>query len=60
MTEKLGIEIEDDVWIGGNAVICPGVKIKRGSVIAAGSVVTKDTEEFGLYCGNPAKRKKDL
>ena len=35
------IHVEDDCWIGGNAVICPGVRIGRGSTVGAGSVVTK-------------------
>ena len=39
---KLGIHIEDDVWIGANSVVLPGVHIGRGAVIGAGSVVTKD------------------
>ena len=47
--------IEDDVWIGRNALIMPGVRIKKGSIIAAGSVVTKDVEEFSIMGGVPAK-----
>lgn len=46
--------IEDNVLIGSNATILP-VRIKSGSVIGAGSVVTKDLEVKGIYAGNPAK-----
>ena len=51
----IGVEIEDDVWIGGNAVICPGVRIGRGSVIGAGSVVTRDVPEMSFAAGNPCR-----
>lgn len=47
--------IENDVWIGARAIILPGVKIGTGSVIGAGSVVTKDVEAFSIVGGNPAK-----
>jgi chloramphenicol O-acetyltransferase type B len=47
--------IEDDVWIGYGAIIMSGVKIRRGSIIAAGSVVTKDVEPYSIVGGNPAK-----
>ena len=47
--------IEDEVIIGSNATIMP-VKIARGVIIGAGSVVTKDILEPGKYAGNPAKR----
>ena len=49
------IIIEDDVWIGGNATILPGVKIGKGAIIGAGSVVTKDIPEMTIAAGNPAK-----
>ncbi len=47
--------IEDGVWIGAKAVICPGVKLKNHSVISAGSVITHDTEPYTIYQGIPAK-----
>lgn len=50
------IEIENDVWIGFGAIILSGVKIGTGSIIAAGSVVTKDVEPYSIYAGNPAKK----
>jgi acetyltransferase-like isoleucine patch superfamily enzyme len=52
--DKGGV-IEDDVWIGSNAIILHGVTIKRGSVIGAGSVVTKSTEPYSISVGNPAR-----
>jgi len=47
--------IEDDVWIGSNAVITGGVKIGKGSIISAGSVVTKSVEPYTIVGGIPAK-----
>ena len=49
------ITIGNDVWIGGNATICPGVIIGNGVVIGAGSVVTKDIPDNCFAAGNPAK-----
>ncbi|CAG7786545.1 unnamed protein product, partial [Allacma fusca] len=54
------ITIGDDVWIGGMAVICPGVKIGNGVVVGAGSVVTKDVPDYVVVAGNPAKIIKHL
>jgi maltose O-acetyltransferase len=50
----------DDCWIGGSAVICPGVTIGTGCVIGAGSVVTKDVPAYSLAVGNPARVIKSL
>ncbi len=47
--------IEDDVWIGTRVIIMPGKKIKKGCIIGAGAVLTKDTDENGVYAGVPAK-----
>jgi maltose O-acetyltransferase len=47
------VEIESDVWIGGGAIICPGVRIGSGSVVGAGSVVTRDIPDAVLGVGNP-------
>jgi len=53
------IVIEDNVWIGANCIILPGVSIAKGSVIAAGSVVTKDIAPYVVAGGTPAKVIKD-
>jgi acetyltransferase-like isoleucine patch superfamily enzyme len=53
------IIIEDDVWIGLGSIILSGLTIKTGSIIAAGSVVTKDIEPYSIYAGNPAKKIRD-
>ncbi len=50
--------IDDDVWIGHGAIVVAGVRIGRGSVIAAGSVVVKDVEPYTIVGGNPAKLLK--
>lgn len=47
--------IEDCVWIGANSIILPGVTIGKGSVIGAGSVVTKNIPPMSIAAGNPAK-----
>ncbi|MFV0501622.1 MAG: acyltransferase [Bacteroidales bacterium] len=47
--------IEDDVWIGGNSIIIQGIKIGEHSLVAAGSVVTKDVEPYTIVAGNPAR-----
>ena len=49
------ITIGDDVWVGGSAVICPGVTIGSRSVIGAGSVVIKDIPADVFAAGNPCK-----
>lgn len=48
------VVIEDGVWVGAKAVICPGVTLKTHSVITAGSVATGDAEPYTIYQGNPA------
>ena len=54
------VTIEDDVWIGANAVILPGVKIGEHCVVAAGAVVTKDVPPHSLVAGVPAKVIKNI
>ena len=54
-TSKGNIIIEDDVWIGMYTLILSGVTIGKGSIIGAGSIVTKDIEPFSIVAGNPAK-----
>jgi acetyltransferase-like isoleucine patch superfamily enzyme len=48
--------IGNDVWIGAHAVVLPGVRIATGTVVAAGAVVTHDTEEYSIVAGTPARR----
>ena len=54
------VVIEDDIWIGANAVILPGVTIGHHCVVAAGAVVTKDVPDNTLVGGVPAKVIKPL
>lgn len=51
----ISVTIGDNVWIGGNTVICPGVHIGSNTVIGAGSVVTRDIPEWCIAAGNPCK-----
>lgn len=51
--------IEDDVWLGLRVIVMPGVTIRKGCIVAAGAVLTKDTEPYGVYAGVPAKRIKN-
>ena len=50
------VEVGDDVWIGFGAILLSGVKVESGCIIAAGSVITKDTEAYSIYAGVPAKK----
>ncbi|WP_270668049.1 CatB-related O-acetyltransferase [Aeromonas sp. QDB12] len=54
-TTKGKITIHDDVWIGFNSMILSGVTIERGSVVAAGAVVTKSFPAYSVIGGNPAR-----
>lgn len=54
------IHIGDNVWIGGNTVVNPGVKIGKNSVIGSGSVVTKDIPENVVAVGNPCRVLKSI
>lgn len=49
------VNINHGAWIGSNSIILPGVDIGEFSVVGAGSVVTKKTEPYGVYAGNPAR-----
>ena len=51
--------IEDDVWVGYGSTIISGIKIGTGSIIATGSLVTKDVEPYSIYGGVPAVKLKD-
>ena len=56
----LPIEIGDNVWIGGNTVINPGVKIGSNTMIGSGSVVTKDIPENVVAAGNPCRVLREI
>lgn len=53
--ENKAIEIGNDVWVGTNAIILPGVKINDGAIVAAGAVVTKDVPPYAVVGGVPAR-----
>ena len=54
------VSIGNNVWIGYNAVILPGVSIGEGAVIAAGAIVTKDVPSHEIWGGNPAGRIRSV
>lgn len=51
--------IESDCWLAYNTVILPGVTVRKGCVIGACAVVTKETEPYGVYAGIPARKIKE-
>jgi acetyltransferase-like isoleucine patch superfamily enzyme len=53
--ERSKVTIEDDVWIGAGAIILPGVRLSRGTVVAAGAVVTRTTDAYAIVGGVPAR-----
>jgi acetyltransferase-like isoleucine patch superfamily enzyme/glycosyltransferase involved in cell wall biosynthesis len=53
------VVIGDNAWIGARALICPGVKIGEGAVVAAGAVVTRDVPDYTIVGGNPARPIKE-
>ena len=53
------ITLEDGVWIGASAIVCPGVTAKSHSVLTVGSIATKDLEAYSIYQGNPAVKVRD-
>jgi maltose O-acetyltransferase len=58
-TPRRPVIIGNDVWIGTRVIILPGIKIGNHSIIAAGSVVTKDVPDWAIVGGNPAKFLRD-
>ena len=54
------VVIENDVWIGANAIILRGVHVGEGAIIGAGSVVTRDVPKFTVIAGNPARVIREL
>jgi maltose O-acetyltransferase len=61
-TQEFGkpITIGSDVWVGGGAIICPGVKIGSKAVIGAGSVVTRDIPDGAFAAGNPCRVIREI
>lgn len=57
---SIPVTIEDNVWIGANSVILPGIKIGKNSVVGAGSVVTKDVPENVVAVGNPCRVLREI
>ncbi|MFZ5570355.1 MAG: CatB-related O-acetyltransferase [Thermodesulfobacteriota bacterium] len=57
LDEKNGISIVigNDVWIGANTIIMPGIKVSDGAIIAAGSILNQNVEPYGIYGGAPAR-----
>lgn len=53
------ITLEDGVWIGAKAIVCPGITCKSHSILTVGSIATKDLEAYSIYQGNPALKIKD-
>ena len=53
--DDLDVVIEDDVWVGTGAIILKGVTIGRGSIIAAGALITKDVPPYSIVGGVPAR-----
>ena len=53
------IILEDGVWIGAKATVCPGVTCHSHAVLSVGSVATKGLEAYGIYQGNPAVKKRE-
>ena len=54
------IIIEDEVWLGANVTVFPGIRIGRCSVIGTGSVVMQDIEPYSVYVGTPARKIRDI
>ncbi|WP_454300072.1 sugar O-acetyltransferase [Salana multivorans] len=54
------IVLEDNVWLGGGVIVCPGVRIGENSVVGAGSVVTKDIPPNVIAVGNPARVIREI
>lgn len=53
------IILEEGVWIGARAVVCPGVTCKSHAVLSVGSIANKDLEAYGVYSGSPAIKIRD-
>jgi putative colanic acid biosynthesis acetyltransferase WcaF len=53
------ISLEDGTWVGAQSVVCPGVTMKSHSILAVGSIATRDLDAYSIYQGNPAKKVRD-
>lgn len=53
------ITLEDGVWIGANAVVCPGITAKSHAVLTVAAIATKDLDPYAIYQGNPAVKIKE-
>lgn len=53
--EMKAVEIEDDVWLGANVFVMPGVTIGKGAIISAGTVINKSIPPYALVAGNPGR-----
>jgi len=53
------IVLEDGVWVGARAVVCSGVTMANHSIATVGTVITKNTESYGIYQGNPAVKVRE-
>ena len=54
------IVIEDNVWLGGGAILLPGVRIGRNAVVGAGAVVSRDVSANAVVVGNPARVIREI
>lgn len=54
------VVVEDNVWLGGSAILLPGVRVGRNAVVGAGAVVTRDVPENTVVAGNPARVIKEI
>lgn len=54
-----GIVLEDDIWVGANVTILDGVRIGKGAIVGAGSVVTRDVQRYSIVGGVPARFIKE-
>ncbi len=54
------IKIEDNVWIGGGAILLPGVRVGRNAVVGAGAVVTRNVPANTVVAGNPARVIREI
>ena len=60
MAQAEPVRIGDDVWLGGNVTVLPGVTIGNNVVVGAGAVVTRDVPDNCVVCGVPARMVKQI